>query len=211
MIKLENVSVSIKKNKILEDINIEFSEKKIYILVGENGCGKTILLKTILGFIPPDKGKVIINDIDIYNKNIFAPNSRAVLEKPEFIKEMTGLDNIKLLTQINNIVKDDEIEKWFAKFGLLEQMKCKVETYSLGMLQKLALVQVFVESPNIIVLDEPFNGLDKESIDILNKVIVEEKNKGKILIVTSHIDDNVNSLGDFSYKIEDKKISKMKS
>ncbi len=203
MINLKDVSIEIKGNVILENVNVSFKEKNLYCIKGENGCGKTVLLKTIIGFIPPFAGSVEIDEIDIYKKNIFAPDCRAVLEKPEFIKELTGYENIKLLTEINNKIKDTEIDNWFEKFDLYKYKNDTVKTYSLGMLQKLALVQAFVESPKIILLDEPFNGLDKDSVKKLKYILKEEKEKGKIIIVTSHIEENDKKLYDNIYLIED--------
>lgn len=209
MISLKNVTVSINKNDILNDINAKFEEKNIYCVIGENGSGKTILLKTILGFIPPDSGEVLVENINIYKNDMFAPNSRAVLENAKFIKELTGFENIKLLTQINNLVGDNEIKNWFEKLDLEKYKDEKIKTYSLGMIQKLALIQVFVEDPKIIILDEPFNGLDKESVDKLKEILIEEKNKGKIIILTSHIDDNIKGLYNVYYKVEEKELNKI--
>lgn len=203
MISLKDLSIEIKGNLILENVNASFKEENIYCIKGENGSGKTILLKAIIGFIPPYVGSVEINGEDIYKKNIFAPDCRAVLEKPNFIKDLTGYENIKLLTEINNKVKDDEIDNWFEKFDLLQFKNDKVKTYSLGMLQKLALVQAFVESPQIIALDEPFNGLDKDSVVKLKDILKQEKLKGKIIIITSHIEDSDKDLYDNIYIIED--------
>lgn len=206
MIKISNLKKSLKKQIIFEKVNINFCKGKIYGLTGINGSGKSIFLKTICGFLVPDEGNVIVDDIDIFKNNQFIPNTRVLIDKPSFIDDLTGFENLKLLAEIQNIIDDQVIRDWIRKLNLDENKKYK--EYSLGMKQKLAIIQTIMENQKIIILDEPFNGLDKKShqqmINILNEI-----KKDKIIIIASHIEKDINELCDEVYEIEEGCIKKV--
>ena len=154
MITVNNLSKVIDKKEVLHDINISFDKSKIYGIVGENGCGKTMLLRVICGLITPTIGKIIKDE-----KITFG----AIIETPGFMFDQSGLYNLKYLASLNNCIKTTTIISYLKEFGLYEVRNKAVKKYSLGMQQKLGIIQAIMESPDVIVLDEPFNALDDKS------------------------------------------------
>ena len=201
-IKVEHITKKLDKENVLNDISLNLEKGMIYGLVGRNGSGKSVLLKTICGFIKPDIGKVIVNDVDIYKTNSFPKNTRALIERPNYLPELTGYENLKMLASINNTIGEKEILKTLEKVNLLQEKDKKFKKYSLGMKQKLGIAQVLMENPDIIILDEPFNGLEEESIKKIRKILLEEKKKGKLIIMATHIKEDMDELCDVIYHLE---------
>ena len=199
MIKITNLKKTLKNQIVFQNVNIKFVEGNIYGLTGINGSGKSIFLKTICGFLIPDEGNVIVENVDIFKNKQFIPNTRVLIDKPCFIDDLTGYENLKLLADIQNIISDQTIINWLTELNVDGNKKYK--EYSLGMKQKLAIIQAIMEDPKIIILDEPFNGLDKKShqqmINILKKI-----KKEKIIIIASHIEKDINELCDIVYEIQ---------
>lgn len=181
MIELENVSKIINKRTILSNINVKFEEGNIYLLQGHNGSGKTMLLRMICGFIKPSYGSVS------YSANY---SYGVIIENPTFFEQETAFYNLKYLADINKKIGKTEIESWLSKFGLLEYKDKKVKTFSLGMKQRLALCQAFMEDPDVLLLDEPFNAIDNENLKVTYQLLQEEKKLGKIIVIASHGDYN---------------------
>lgn len=203
---INNVSKKIGNDVILDDINLTFEEGKIYGLVGRNGSGKSMILKTICGFIKPDTGFVLINDNDIYKTCSFPDDTGALLDVPNYIPDLTGLENLQLLAQIQNKIGNDEIIEALKMVNLYESKDKKFKKYSLGMKQKLGIAQALMENPKIIILDEPFNGLEDESCEKIRKLLIDEKNKNKIIIIATHIKEDIESLCDVVYRVDNGKI-----
>lgn len=209
-IELKNISKKYKNNVILENVNLEFNDGKIYGFVGRNGTGKTVLLKIIAGFINPTSGEVLF-DSKILNKDIdIPPSTRCLIERPYFLPYKTGYQNLKLLADILKIVGEYEIIETLKKVNLYEDKDKQYRKYSLGMKQKLGIAQVLMEDPKIIILDEPFNGIEEDTASKLRNVLLEEKNKGKIIILASHIKEDIDILVDTLYQVKDKKIEKIR-
>lgn len=183
MIKLENVSKLIKDKNILVNVNLEFKEGQCYLVKGHNGSGKTMLLRMICGFLKPTDGKVIYDKEYSYG---------VIIENPAFFLNETAMYNMKYLADINKKIGKEEIEKWLKKFNLLEFKDKKVKTFSLGMKQRLALCQAFMESPDVILLDEPFNAIDEDNLNIVYDLLKEQREAGKIIVIASHIENNFN-------------------
>ena len=158
MIKLKKVSKKILNNLVLNDINLNIEKGKIYLLLGLNGSGKTMLLRTICGLIKPTSGEII------RDKNI---KYGVIIENPGFLYDETGYFNLKYLANINKTIDNDTIIKFMKKFDLYRYKDIRVKKYSLGMRQKLAIIQAIMEKPNCILLDEPFNALDDASVNLL--------------------------------------------
>lgn len=209
MIEVINLTKKINNKIILENINIKLEEGKIYAFVGRNGSGKSMLLKSIAGFIYPTEGKVLFDNIDIYKEGLFAINTRVLIDKPNFEGELTGKENLEMLAKIENRINKQDIEKCLKRFEFCKEAEIKVEKYSLGMLQKLGIIQVIMESPNVLILDEPFNGLDNQNVDLIRKIIKEEKKKNKIILLASHIENDIKILADEIFNIENGKIEKL--
>ena len=204
-INIENLTKKLDENIVLDNINITFEEGKVYGIVSRNGSGKSLLFKTICGFLTPTSGNVFINDIDIYEKDVFPPSTRALIEKPNFINSLSGFQNLKLLADINKLIGDKEIDDSLKLVNLYNEKNKKFGKYSLGMKQKLGIASVIMENPKIIILDEPFNGIDKSSIEQIKKYLLNIKSE-KIIIIASHIESDINDLCDEIYEMDLGKI-----
>ena len=207
-IKLENATKAYGGEKVLDGINLSFESGKIYGLVGRNGSGKTLLLKSILGFLSIDEGfcqvddKVIGKDID------FAQNTGFIIETPGFMGRETGFNNLKFLAKINNKIGDEEIRRSIEKVGLDPDSKKKVSQYSMGMKQRLAIAQATMEDPAILILDEPMNGLDNERVLKVRDLLLELKEAGKLIILASHNKEDIDVLCDEIIRIDKGSIIK---
>ena len=205
-IEIKNVTKKIDKEMVLNDISLSLNSGTIYGLVGRNGSGKSMLLKTICGFVKPDKGYVIVNGEDIYKNNTFPKNTAALIERPNYLPELTGFENLKMLASINKKIDDTEILNTLKKVNLLDEKDKKFKKYSLGMKQKLGIAQVLMENPDIMILDEPFNGLEEESANKIRKILLEEKQKGKLIIIATHIKEDIDELCNVIFHIDKGKI-----
>lgn len=206
MIEVKDLRKSFKKVEVIKGINITFEKGKIYGFVGRNGSGKSVFLKILCGLYTPSSGNVLIDGKDIFKDKRFLPSTRAMIDRPCFLPDLSGLDNLKLLASIQNSITPIQIEQMMDKVNLKEKNK-KYKEYSLGMQQKLNICQVMMEDPDIMIFDEPFNGVDIKSTKIIKDLILEKK-KNKIILITSHIMDDI-SLADEIYLFDDGNIEKI--
>lgn len=208
MLKLNNISKSFKNKTLFVDLNYAFEEGNIYLIRGENGCGKSVLLKIMSGFSKPDMGEVIIDNNILYKDIDFIQDAGVSINEDDFISYLSGHDNLKVLLDINKKVDICAADDLAKEMGLGKDFyNTPYRAYSQGMKQKLRLIQAFVENPKYILLDEPTNALDNSSIDILYNYIQNINNKeSKIIIIVSHNDDKITSLADKIIRIENKKL-----
>lgn len=206
IIEIKEVSKKIDDNYILENISLSLDKGKIYGFIGRNGSGKTMLFNVICGFVKPTSGSVIINNIDINEKDIFPKNVRALLDGPKFLPFLSGYQNLELLASINNTTGREEILDSLKEVNLLNQKDKLYSKYSLGMKQKLGIAQVLMENPDIMIFDEPFNGLDYESASKIRNILSDLRDKGKLILIATHIREDIENLCDKVYKMEDGKI-----
>ena len=199
---LENVTKELDDIKVLNKINLELTDGKIYGIIGRNGSGKSMLLKTICGFLPPTEGRVFINGEDIYQKNIFPDSIAAMIDKPNYLPDLSAYENLKLIASINHTVNDDNIIDALNLVNL-ENNKKVFKKFSLGMKQKLGIAQVIMENTKIMIFDEPFNGVEEETTEKLRKYFKKKKKDGKIILISSHIKEDIETLCDKVYKIQD--------
>ena len=209
VIELKDVSKEYKDNLVLDDINLRFESGNIYGFVGRNGSGKTVLLKLISGFINPTKGTISFDGKILYKDIKLPPNLRCLIENPSFIPMMSGYDNLKLLADILHKIGEKEIIETLKSVNLYEAKDKAYHKYSLGMKQKLGIAQVIMEDPDIIVLDEPFNGMDDESIEKIRNILLEKKSEGKLILIASHIKEDMNILADYVYEVKNSKVTKI--
>ena len=209
IIKLENVSLKIKKDIILDKINVNFEKGKIHGLIGRNGSGKTMLMKCICGFVKVTSGQVIVDNKIIGKDCDFPNNIGVIIETPGFIPYYSGFRNLKLLAKINNKITDDDIKRAMESVGLNPILKRAVGKYSLGMRQRLGLAQAIMENPEILILDEPMNGLDKEGVQDMRKYLIELRKQGKTIILASHSSEDISVLCDTVNEMDKGKIKKI--
>lgn len=205
-IQIKNLSKSFKGIIILDNVSIEFESGKIYGLIGRNGSGKSVFLKLLCNFYVPTSGEILYDGLNINEKNIFLPDTRALIEKPSFLPDLSGFDNLKLLASIQGKIGDKEINESLKKVNLFDDKDKKYKIYSLGMKQKLGIAQVLMEDTKVMILDEPFNGIEEKTADKLRNILKEEVKKDKIIIIASHIKEDVFELADVVYKFDDGKV-----
>lgn len=209
-LEIKNLSKKFKDVYVLKDINLTFESGKIYGFTGRNGSGKSVLLKIICGFYTPTSGEVLLDNYNYILNNDFPKSTRCLIEKPNFFPDLTGYENLKLLASIENKIGDKEIMDTIEKLNLKEEINKKYSKYSLGTKQKLGIAQVLMEDPKLIVLDEPLNGIENETAKEVRKILNEEKKKDKIIIVASHIKEDIDTLADVVYNIDNGIVEKIK-
>lgn len=205
-IKIEDLSKSIKGALILDKVSITLTSGKIYGLRGKNGSGKTMLMRAMSGLLIPDSGSVNINGKTLH-KDISFPESIGILiENPSFLPQYTGFKNLKLLAGLTGNISDDEIRTALDRVGLDPEDKRTYRKYSLGMKQKLGIANAIMGEPDIIILDEPINALDEESVKKIKKILLEIRDKDKLIIIACHDREELEYLSDIIYEIKDGSI-----
>lgn len=206
VISVENVGLTIGKNAILRDINMEMHKGKIYGFVGRNGSGKTMLMKCICGFVRVTEGKITVNGKQVGEDVDFPDNIGIIIENPEFVPYYNGYKNLKLLADVKKKIGKEEIRDAMIMAGLDPDLKLHVGRYSLGMRQRLGISQAIMEDPDILILDEPMNGLDNEGVEDVRKILLKLKQKGKMVIIASHNKEDINILCDKVWNLEHGRI-----
>mgnify|MGYP001056046007 CR=1 FL=1 len=205
-IEVRNVSKAFKKNIVLEDVNITFEDGYIYGFKGRNGSGKTVLLKIICGIYKATKGQVLYDEKEYNKATEYVPEVRALIEKPCFFPDLTGFENLKILAEIQNTIGPKEIDRALEIVNLFDEKDKRYSKYSLGMKQKLGIAQAIMEDQEILILDEPFNALEKESVEKIKKFLLKEREKGKIIIISSHMEGDLESFADKIFNFEGGKV-----
>ena len=212
VLEINNLTKKIDKNIIVDNINLNLKENKIYGFIGRNGSGKSVLFKLICGFYKPSSGEIIIDGNDINKSNNFLPDTRILIEKPNFISDLTGFENLKLLSKIQNKITDKEINEALDIVNLSEEERhVKYHKYSLGMKQKLGIAQVIMEDPKIMIFDEPFNGIEEETVLKLKKYFKKIDKKNKIILFSSHIKEDILEICDVVYEVKNHEITQYKA
>lgn len=200
-IEVKNVSKEFNKVKVLSDVKMTLKTGNIYGFVGRNGSGKSVFLKLLCAFFKPTEGEILFDGENIISNNKFPPSTRALIEKPCFMPQLTGYENLKILADIQGIIGEKEILKSLKDVNLTEDKDKLYFKYSLGMKQKLGIAQVLMENPNIMILDEPFNGIEEKTAKKLRNLLKEIK-KDKIIIIASHIKEDIEGLADEVYEFD---------
>lgn len=205
-ITLKNISKKIKRNIILQNVNMEMESHKIYGLVGSNGSGKTMLMRIMTGLVSYDDGELLVdNKIVKHNEEIYF-NMGVIIEKPEFFNDLNGLDNLILLSKLKNCIFESDIIKTMNLVGLDPYNTKKVKEYSLGMKQRLGIAQAIMEDPDVLILDEVTSALDDDGIEMVHRILNEEKEKGKLIIISSHNKQDIDNLCDKVYVIKNQTV-----
>lgn len=196
IITVNEVCLTIGKTQILKNINISFEKGKIHGLIGRNGSGKTMLMKCICGFVRPTNGTVHVSEKQIGKDCDFPENVGIIIETPGFIPYYSGYKNLKLLADLNRNIDSKKIKEIMNQVGLDPNLKRHVKKYSLGMRQRLGLAQAIMENPDLLILDEPMNGLDKDGIADMRNYLLELKEQGKTILIASHSAEDIEILCD---------------
>jgi ABC-2 type transport system ATP-binding protein len=209
IVDLTNLSKSFMGTSVIEDVEMKVTAGKIVGLVGANGSGKSVLLKIIAGFITPDSGEILVlGELRKRYSKTFDSRIGIVIDKPAFNPGKTGFENLSDLASINKVIGETQVGTIMQTMGLERDNRTNVKSYSLGMKQKLAIAQAIMENQQLILLDEPFNGLDVTSVGNLRTLIKKLSGEGKTIIFTSHIQEDIDSLADEVYHIENNKLIK---
>lgn len=205
-IVVDRLSKTIKGITVLDHINCEFCSGNIYGLVGQNGSGKTMLMRAISGLIHPSEGTITYDEKVLHQDFDFPPKIGVLIERPEFLNTLSGFENLKLLAEINHAIKDEQIKEFLKAFALDPNSKLAVKKYSLGMKQKIGIIQAIMENPDVLILDEPFNALDAKSVESLRKLLLQYKDEGKLIIISSHHKQDIDAICGCVIQLEDGKL-----
>lgn len=193
---LKRLTKKFKDITILDNVSVSFEAGKVHGLIGRNGSGKTMLMKCICGIVPLTKGEIVVNDKRI-GKDVDIPdNVGVIIETPGFLPNYSAYSNLKFLAAIKGKIGKDEIRNAIKSVGLNPDDKKKVGKYSLGMRQRLGLAQAIMENPDLLILDEPMNGLDKDGVKDMRKYLLDLKAQGKTIIIASHSAEDIDVLCD---------------
>ncbi len=195
-IKVENVSKDFAQERVLRSVTREFESGLIHGIVGNNGSGKTVLMRCICGFLVPTEGKITVNG-QIVGKDVdFPGNMGLIIETPGFLPNVSGVKNLEILASLNKKIGLSEIAEAIRTVGLDPKLNKPVGKYSLGMRQRLGIAQAIMEDPKLLILDEPLNGLDKHGVAEMRALIKSLKAKGKTILLASHNQADIDELCD---------------
>ena len=196
IISVKNLSKSFGQERVLKNVTRDFEKGKIHGIVGNNGSGKTVLMKCICGFLIPDSGSITVNGERVGVDVDFPRDMGLIIETPGFLPNMTGVKNLEILASLNKKIGLEEIAAAIRRVGLDPLMKKPVGKYSLGMRQRLGIAQAIMEDPALLILDEPLNGLDKHGVREMRQLIKGLKEQGKTILLASHNQGDIDELCD---------------
>ncbi|MCC8136026.1 MAG: ABC transporter ATP-binding protein [Ruminococcus sp.] len=205
-IEVKELTKILSGNKIIDNINITMESGRVYGLCGYNGCGKTMLMRLIAGLITPTSGSVSYDGQILGKKLNFPPSIGILIENPAFLDSRSGFDNLKLLASIKGKADKDKIADTIRRVGLNPDDKKKYRKYSLGMKQRLGIAAAIMESPDLVILDEPTNALDSKGVELTQNLIRKECERGALVIMTCHDREILENVSDVIYTIEHGRI-----
>lgn len=208
VIVIDKLTKSFKGKTVLEDVNMRLQEGGIYGVVGDNGSGKTVLLKLICGFMKPDSGTVTVNGKVIGKDADFPENTGIIIEAPGFLPNYSGMKNLEYLASIRGKIGKEQIESAMKTVGLDPSSKLRVGKYSLGMKQRLGIAQAIMEDQQLLILDEPMNALDKDAVEEMRKLFLNFKASGKTMLIVSHNEGDISALCDEVYEFDGARIKR---
>ena len=209
MLEIINGYKKYKNLEVLSDINLKFEDGKMYAIIGANGSGKSLILKALSGYNKLTSGKVLQDGNEIRKNNNYIEDAGIIIENPVMVNEYTINENLEYLKKMSENNKEIDLEKWYKYFEIEEYKEKRFSELSLGTKQKVALIQAFMHNPKNILLDEPFNALDKKAVIKVKELLIEEKKKGKLIIIVTHINDEILEECDEVIELENGKVSKI--
>ena len=202
VIEVKHASKKIKEVQILTDVNLNIQKGEICGIIGRNGSGKTVLLKSICGFMPLTEGEILQNGKRIGTDTEFIEDAGFIIENPSFLPMKSGYKNLKYLASIRNLADEKRIRECLELVGLAEDADKAVGKYSMGMRQRLGIAQAIMEDPSIIILDEPMNGLDNQGVEEMRNLFLKLKAEGKTFLIVSHNREDIEMLCDHVYMMD---------
>jgi ABC-2 type transport system ATP-binding protein len=200
IIEVSDAVKEFKDTTALNHVSVQFEKGKIHGIIGRNGSGKTILFKCICGFMKLTSGKITVKGIPV--KPAAPQEIGVIIEEPGFIGSSSGYQNLKFLASIRNKITPDQVKETIKLVGLDPDSKKQVKKYSMGMRQRLGIAQAIMENPDILILDEPMNGLDNDSVQEIRALLLKLKEDGKTILLASHNKEDIAALCDTVHEMD---------
>ena len=207
-IEVKNVYKSFENIEVLHDVSLQADKGSICGIIGRNGSGKTVLFKCICGFLQIDRGEIQIEGKAVGRDKSTLSNLGIIIESPGFLRHYSGYKNLEFLMGLNGKANREKINAVLDLVGLAEQKNKKVGKYSMGMRQRLGIAQAIMEEQNILILDEPMNGLDNQGVEDIRKLLLKLKEKGTAILLASHNQEDIRQLCDFVYEMDSGRIQR---
>lgn len=201
-ILVSHIYKSFGKETVLQDVSLTVKRGEIAGLVGNNGSGKTVLMKCICGFMKPERGEITVCGKRIGKDCDFPTNLGLIIETPGFLPSMSGYRNLRTLAALRGVIGKAEILDTLKRVGLYDAMHKSVSKYSLGMRQRLGIAQAIMENPDVLILDEPFNALDAATTAQMRELLLDLKSQGKSILLASHNAEDIRTLCDHVHEME---------
>ena len=201
-VELTNVRKCFGEEEVLKKLDFSMERGKVYGIVGNNGSGKTVLMKCICGFLPVTEGLVKVGGKYIGREMDFPESIGVIIETPGFLANLSGRRNLEILAGLRGKLKREDITEVLLRVGLNPDLKKPVSKYSLGMRQRLGIAQAIMEEPEFLILDEPFNGLDRHGVEEIRRLILKEKEKGKTVLLARHNREDIRILCDRVFEMD---------
>ena len=209
MIEAKELNLVLNKRQILSDVNLKLYEGNIYGLVGNNGSGKTMLMKCICGLVKATSGSIIADGKELGKDCDYLENAGIIIENPGFLPYYSGIKNLMLLAGIKHRISRIQVEDAMRVCGLDPELRLSVGKYSLGMRQRLGIAQAIMENQHILILDEPMNGLDKEGVAEIRNLLLSLREKGNLILLASHNREDIEILCNEVYEVEAGRVIKL--
>ena len=206
VIEIKNATKIVKDKTLLDEINLEVYRGDIVGIVGRNGSGKTVLFKCICGFMKLTSGEIWVNEKEIGKGGQLAEETGIIIENPGFLPAYSGYRNLLFLAGVRKNIGKKEVKKAMETVGLDSNSRKPVRTYSMGMKQRLAIAQTIMEDQELLILDEPMNGLDNNGVEEVRRLLLELREKGKTILIASHFREDIDILCDYVYEMEQGKM-----
>lgn len=207
-LRVNNVNKIIRGKVILSDVSLCLEGGKVYGFIGRNGSGKTMLLRALSGLMKIDSGSIALGEKTLHKDFEVLPSLGIVLENAGLFPKYAGIQNLTYLAGLTQKIGQKEIISAISRVGLDPKDGLLYGKYSLGMKQRLAIAQAIMERPDVIMLDEPTNGLDETGVEEIRRIVQEEKERGALVLVASHNKEDIRVLADELYKVESGRVTR---
>ncbi len=202
VVEVKQLCKSFGAEQVLKDVNLSLQNGLIHGIIGRNGSGKTVLMKCICGFLMPSAGSVRVFGKRIGHDCDFAPDTGMLIETPGFLPHETGMNNLLWLARLGKRASKQRVSELICQVGLDPKLRKPVSHYSLGMRQRLGIAQALLDDPALLILDEPMNGLDKNGVLEMRRLLLALKSQGRTILLASHFAQDIDELCDAVYEMD---------